>query len=220
MSCPGSSTGISGEARTGEGIGAAGAASSCRPVPAGRPSKGERKMDGNAGFQAFGRNYASEREAIVGLIDILRAEESAAGRAIASWVTVCKDPYLRGGLAWVAQRESFHGDVFGQRLRELGEAWQAVPGAYRGADYDACLADPSVPDAVKMARLVGGLGDTEAVIAPVREFAERIVDDPETREALRLYCEDEISSGRWLCEACDRLGVAHDGPSMMTADAA
>ena len=177
-------------------------------------------MSGNSGFQAFGLNYASEREAIVGLIDILRAEEAAAGRAIASWVTVCKDPHLRGGLAWVAERESFHGQVFGERLRALREPWKAVPGDYRGADYEACLADPNVSDAVKMARLVGGLSDTEAVIAPVREFAERIVDDPETREALRLYCEDEISSGRWLCEACDRLGVARDAREPKQANAA
>ena len=170
-------------------------------------------------FEAFGRTFASEREAIVGLIDVLRAEESAAGLAIASWVKVCKNPRLKGGLNWIAERESFHGRVFGQRLKDLGEEWKATIGPERGADYQACLADPNVADDVKLVRLIGSLSDTEAVIAPVREFAERISEDLETREALRLYCEDEISSGRWLCELCDRLGVKH-GEAAMKAQAA
>jgi hypothetical protein len=162
-----------------------------------------------SGFQAFGRSFASEREAIVGLIDVLRAEESAAGLAIASWVKVCRNPTLKGGLNWIAERESFHGRVFGQRLKDLGEDWKATIGPDRGPDYQACLADPNVADEMKLVRLIGNLGDTETLIAPVREFAERITEDLETREALRLYCEDEISSGRWLCELCDRMGVKH-----------
>jgi hypothetical protein len=168
-------------------------------------------------FQAFGRHYASEREAIVGLIDVLRAEESAAGEAIASWVAVCRDPSLRGGLSIIAERESFHGRIFGRRMTGLGEDWRASIDAERGAEYQACLADPNVPDAVKLGRLVGTIGDVEAIMAPVIDFANCIIEDLETREALRLYCEDELSSGRWLCEACDRLGVAH-GP--VTAKAA
>ena len=172
-----------------------------------------------SGFQAFGRTFESEREAIVGLIDVLRAEEGAAGIAIASWVKVCKNPRLKGGLNWVAERESFHGRVFGQRLKDMGEEWKATIGPDRGLDYQACLADPNVADDAKLKRLIGNLGDTETLIAPVREFAERITEDLETREALRLYCEDEISSGRWLCELCDRLGVKH-GDSAVTAHAA
>ena len=163
---------------------------------------------GGAGFQAFGRDYGSEREAIIGLIDLLRAEEGAAGEAISGWLKVCQTPMLRGGLGMIAERESFHARVFGQRMIDLGAEWRAVVDPERGPDYQACLADPSVPDAVKLARLVGTIGDTGAVIAPVVDFARRISEDIETREALLLYCEDEISSGRWLCEASVRLGVA------------
>jgi len=177
------------------------------------------KSNGAAGFQAFGRTYKSEREAIIGLIDLLRAEEGAAGEAIAGWVKVCQNPALRGGLGMIAERESFHGRLFGRRMTDLGAEWRATIAPERGAEYQACLADPKVADTVKLARLVGTIGDTETIIAPVRDFAERITEDLETREALRLYCEDEISSGRWLCEACARLGVAH-GPTMVTAAAA
>ncbi len=174
---------------------------------------------GTSGFQAFGRHYSTEREAIVGLIDLLRAEEGAAGEAIAGWVKVCKDPSLRGGLSMIAERESFHGRIFGQRMLDMGETWRATIAEERGAEYQSCLADPNVPDTVKLARLVGTIGDTEVIIAPVVDFAERITEDLQTREALRLYCEDEISSGRWLCEACDRMGVAH-APELIAAHAA
>ena len=166
-------------------------------------------MSGNSGFQGLGQVYASEREAIVALIDLLRVEEGAAGVAIGGWVKVCNDPSLRGGLSMIAERESFHGRVFGQRMVDLGEQWRATIAPERGAEYQACLADPKVPDTVKLARLIGTVGDTQAIIAPVIDFAERITQDLETREALRLYCEDELSTGSWLCEVCDRMGVAH-----------
>jgi hypothetical protein len=174
---------------------------------------------GEGGFQGFGRRYPSEREAIIGLIDILRVEEGAAGLAIGSWVKVCRTPLLRGGLAMIAERESFHGRVFGRRMTDLGAEWRATINPERGAEYQACLADPDVADTVKLARLVDTIGDTEEVIAPVVDFALRITEDMETREALRLYCEDEISTGRWLCEACARLGVA-PAPTTARAQAA
>ena len=174
---------------------------------------------GETGFQAFGRHYPSEREAIIGLIDLLRAEEGAAGEAIAGRVKVCQTPALRGGLTMIAERESFHGRVFGQRMNDLRAEWRATIDPERGAEYQACLADPMVSDTVKLARLADTIGDTETTIAPVVDFALRITEDLETREALRLYCEDEISTGRWLCGICDRLGVAHGQP-LMTARAA
>ena len=166
-------------------------------------------MNGNASFLGLGQVYASEREAIVALVDLLRVEEGAAGLAIGGWVKVCKDSSLRGGLSVIAERESFHGRLFGQRMVDLGEQWRATIALERGAEYQACLADPNIPDTVKLARLIGTIGDTEAIIAPVIDFAERITLDLETRKALRLYRDDELSTGRWLCEICDRMGIAH-----------
>jgi len=159
------------------------------------------------GFEAFGMIYGSEREAILSLIDVLRAEEAAAGLALAGWATVCRNPALRGGLAMIAERESFHGRIFAARMEALGAECRASVDIRRGDDYRACLADAEISDAVKLARVHDAVGDPEALIGPVRAFAERIVEDLETREALRLYCDDEISSGRWLCEMCDRLSV-------------
>ncbi len=174
---------------------------------------------GSPGFELFGRHYPSEREAIVSLIDLLRAEEGAAGEAIGAWVKICRTPSLRGGLGWIAERESFHGRFFGERMKALGAEWRATINPERGAEYQACLADPGVPDTVKLARLVGTIGDTATIIAPVIDFANRITEDIETREALLLYCEDEISTGKWLCGACDRLGVPHGASTEIAAAA-
>lgn len=174
---------------------------------------------GEGEFKAFGMVYPTERDAILALIDVLRAEESAAGEALANWVKVCKNPALRGGLGIVAERESYHGRIFARRMADLGAECRAVIDPKRGAEYQACLADPVISDAMKLARLHESVGDPETVIRPVLDFALSITQDLETREALRLYCEDEISSGRWLCEMCDTLSVVRTPPAM-TADAA
>jgi hypothetical protein len=42
----------------------------------------------------------------------------------------------------------------------------------------------------------------------VREFVEQIKDDLESRELIRLYVEDETSSGNWLRLACQALNPA------------
>jgi hypothetical protein len=170
-------------------------------------------------FQAFGMIYGTEREAIIRLIDVLQAEESAAGLALASWARVCKNPSLRGGLSVIAERESFHGRVFAARMQALGMECRAAIGPERGREYRSCLADPAISDEVKLARLHDSVGDAETLIAPIQAFAERITHDLETKEALRLYCDDEISSGRWLCEMCDRLSVPRNRVAF-TADAA
>ena len=173
----------------------------------------------SAEFKAFGQTYPSEREAIIGLIDALQAEESAAGVVLANWAKVCQDPALKGGLTMIAEREAYHGRVFARRMQALGVPCKASINPCRGPEYQAFMADPAVSDAAKLARAYDNIGNVETLIQPVIEFAASIKEDPETREALRLYCEDEISSGRWLCEACGRLGVDRSS-APVTANAA
>ncbi len=50
-----------------------------------------------SGFTAFGMNFASEREAIIDLIDKIQVVESRAGVALSSWSKTCAIPALRGG---------------------------------------------------------------------------------------------------------------------------
>src|ERR1700680_19469 len=80
------------------------------------PSNGNKA----GGFQAFGRTYHSERDAIVSFLDKVRAGEANGGEAFARWAAVCKTDCIRSGLRIVAERESYHARVFEQRVLELG----------------------------------------------------------------------------------------------------
>ena len=65
-----------------------------------------------ATFTAFGKEFASERDAVISLMDSVQVAEACAGTAINIWIKTCKIPELRGGLRIIAEREAFHGRVF------------------------------------------------------------------------------------------------------------
>ena len=97
-----------------------------------------------ATFTAFGREYPSEREAILGLMNGVQVAEACAGTAIGNWIKTCKIPELRGGLKIIAEREAFHGRVFQQRVHDLGppvQVGQITQGAL------ACVDDVEAPPA-------------------------------------------------------------------------
>ncbi|MDB5392642.1 MAG: hypothetical protein JWM91_148 [Rhodospirillales bacterium] len=157
------------------------------------------------GFAAFGMNFASEREAIIGLIDKIQVAEACAGVALSSWAETCQIPALRGGLRMIAEREAFHGRIFSQRIRDLGAECQAPLDRF-SIESEACIADPNLTDLEKLTSLVERNGDPETLISPVLAFAELLTEDLETKEALKLYYADEISSGNWLRDMCRTLG--------------
>jgi hypothetical protein len=159
------------------------------------------------GFAAFGMNFASEREAIIGLIDKIQVAEACAGAALANWAKNCKIPALRGGLLMIAEREAFHGRVFSQRIHDLGGECEAVLDPF-SVESEACLADPTLTDLEKLQNLVERNGDPETLIRPVLAFAELLTEDLETKEALKLYYADEISSGNWLRDMCQTLSAS------------
>ena len=86
------------------------------------------------GFKAFGKTYRSERDAIVSFLDKVQAAESNAGVAFGDWAKVCTTDCIRSGLKMIAERESYHGRVFNQRLRELGAEPRATVSASRAAN--------------------------------------------------------------------------------------
>src|SRR5215469_3377467 len=77
------------------------------------------------GFRCMGKTYRSERDAIVSFLDKARVAESNAGVAFSNWVNACKTECIRSGLKMISERESYHGRVFEQRLRELGAECRA-----------------------------------------------------------------------------------------------
>ncbi|MGH7987076.1 MAG: hypothetical protein ACREQX_12420 [Candidatus Binataceae bacterium] len=158
------------------------------------------------GFRAFDKTYNSERDAIVSFIDKVRVAESNAGIAFAKWVKVCRTECVRSGLRMIAERESYHGRVFEARLRDLGAECraQASEESLKFADY---AADPDRADSEKLMHISSLVGDTKKAIQPIRDFAELIKQDLETKEMLRLFAEDELSSTTWLRDSSAALNA-------------
>jgi hypothetical protein len=154
-------------------------------------------------FVAFGTSFPSEREAIVSLIDKIQVAEACAGVALSNWARNCKIPALRGGLRIIAEREAFHGRVFTQLIHDLGGEARAELDPF-SRESEACLADPHLTDLEKLTNLVERNGDPQTLIRPVLEFAETLTDQ-DSKEALKLYYADEISSGNWLRDICATL---------------
>src|SRR5580704_1832805 len=71
-------------------------------------------------FTAFGKTYASEHEAVMKFLEAVSAAETNGGDTVRAWLEVCTTDCIRGGLKMVAERESYHGRTFSQRLTELG----------------------------------------------------------------------------------------------------
>lgn len=157
-------------------------------------------------FTAFGKEFASEREAVIGLMDSVQVAETCAGVAIANWIETCTIPELRGGVRIIAEREAFHGRVFQQRIRDLGGECRTELDPFSAAT-EAILVDPNLSDLEKLTQAVERNGDAETLLAPVLTFAESLVEDVESREALRLYHADEISSGNWLRDMARKLNA-------------
>src|SRR5258708_18324726 len=101
-----------------------------------------------AGFKAFGRNYKSERAAVVSFLDKVRAGEAGGGEAFAAWAKVCTTDCIRTGIRIVAEREAYHSRVFAERLAELGGEHRAM-GSEEGRKFTAYLGNPSIPDTEK-----------------------------------------------------------------------
>ena len=157
-----------------------------------------------AEFHACDKVYASEREALMATLDSISAVESCAGGAFATWITQCKDPTLRGALKIIAEREAYHGRALGRRLAELGGQPRHVLTPFE-RDLEAYLSNPDVSDADKVERLHELVPDPAHVVSFVLDIVDAIKEDTETREILRLYQQDEVSSATWLCNYRNQL---------------
>ena len=160
-----------------------------------------------ATFTAFGREFSSEREAVIGMMNSVQVAEACAGVAIGNWIKTCKIPELRGGLKIIAEREAFHGRVFQDRVRELGAECTTELDPFSEAG-ERTLNDDSLSDLEKLTDIVARGGDPDVLLRPILDFADSLVDDVESKEALRLYYQDEMSSDKWLRAMCSKLTAA------------
>jgi hypothetical protein len=164
----------------------------------------EQSGDIGAGFHALGETYESERAAIVSFLSKVLAGEANGGEAFAAWAAVCTTESLKTGIRMIAEREAYHARIFEQRLAELGAAklGDAPPQGRRFTEY---LGNPNIADREKLLRFTRSLGDPAESIKPIRYFAALIKEDVQTREALLLFSEDELSSATWAFKSCAAL---------------
>jgi hypothetical protein len=172
---------------------------------------GSAGTNGHRGFMAFGKNYGSEKEAVIAFLDRARAGEAGGAEAFNGWVKSCKTECIYMGIQMIAEREAYHSRIFAKRLADLG----ATPHAGRTEEgrklVEALSGD--MPDNKKFLYITSNFGKPEEAIAPIKAFAESIKEDPMTKEAVLLFCEDELSSARWLWNTCAVLNPASAGTS-------
>jgi rubrerythrin len=176
--------------------------------------------NGNAGgFRAFGKTYKSERDAIVSFLDKSRAAEANGALTFGNWAEVCTTDCIRGGLRMIAERENYHARIFENRLRELGAESRAEVSA-EGRKIMECASDPKMADTAKLLEFDALLSNPDELIRPIFEFADKIQQDLETKEALKLFAEDELSSTKWLKYACAALNAAAESSSAAMSEEA
>jgi hypothetical protein len=174
--------------------------------------------NGAGGFRAFGKAYANEREAIIAFVDRARVAESNAGVAFNNWANVCKTECIRSGLRMISERESYHGRTFERRLRDLGAECHASL-TEDSRKFAETVSDQSLPDNEKLLRFNALVADPEAALKPICEFADLIKEDLESKEMIKLFYEDELSSTKWLKYACGVLNAPAQ-PAKMTQPSA
>jgi len=60
------------------------------------------------GFEALGRIYRSEREAVITFLDELHATQMETAIGFTKWAAVCRTNGLRTGLLMIAERDGYH----------------------------------------------------------------------------------------------------------------
>jgi hypothetical protein len=160
--------------------------------------------DGGRGFEALGKTYGSEREAVVALLDRFRAGEAGGQAAFSGWEKQVSTGCIRSGIRMITEREGYHARIFERRLADLGAECKAGPTDF-GRKVTEKLSDPKVSDNEKLLYITSLAPDPEAFWKPVLECVDRIEDDQESKELFKLYIQDELSSGKWLMYACEAL---------------
>ena len=159
------------------------------------------------GFEVFGRSYRSEREAVISFLDELHATQMDLAIGFAKWSAACRTMGLRTGLMMAAERSAYHSRVIERRVHELGGELHVTTSEHGGKVAEV-LANGEVSDLEKLLALTSLIQDPQQVIAPIVTFASALRKDVETKQALRLFAEDELSTVAWLHDICAALTAA------------
>jgi hypothetical protein len=158
----------------------------------------------HASFEAMGKTYGCERDAVVAMLDRFRAGEAGGQAAFGGWEKTVSTDCIRSGIRMITEREGYHSRVFERRLADLGVECKA-PLTDFGRKLTERLSDSKISDNDKLLYLASLAPDPDAFWKPVLEVVDRIKDDQESKELFKLYIQDELSSGKWLTYACEAL---------------
>jgi hypothetical protein len=160
--------------------------------------------NGHRGFVAFGKTYGSEKEAVLEFLDRARAGEAGGAEAFNGWVKTCKTECIFMGIQMIAEREAYHSRIFAKRLADLG-GMQHAGTTEQGRKLTEALSS-DMADNKKFLYITSNFGSKpEETLAPIKAFGESLHEDMMTKEAIRLFAEDELSSARWLRDTCAAL---------------
>lgn len=155
-----------------------------------------------------GKMHATEREMIMHLLDEARCAENFAAEYFNRWVEVSDQECVKGGIRMVQQREHYHAQILEARLRELGGVPQCTVPQERRDKELPFYASAEKKDLEKLQSIANRLSDPAAILKPVTDVIAQIKDDQQSKELLKSFIDDEMSSIKWLVEACQTLSAA------------
>jgi bacterioferritin (cytochrome b1) len=160
------------------------------------------------GYVYNGQSHATEREMIMHLLDEFRCGENFAAEYLNRWIEVSDQECVKGGLRAVQQREAYHAQLLEARLRELGGIPQCTVPQERREKEIPFYASTEKKDIEKLESIAARLKDPAAVLKPITDVIAQIREDQQSKELLRSLVDDEMSSIKWLLEACQTLSAA------------
>jgi bacterioferritin (cytochrome b1) len=165
----------------------------------------EVNTNGTGSYTYNGQSHATEREMIMHLLDEFRCGENFAAEYLNRWIDVSDQECVRGGLRAVQQRENYHAQILEARLRELGGVPQCTVPQERRDKELPFYASSEKKDAEKLLSIASRIKDAATALKPITDVIEQIQDDQQSKELLRSLVDDEMSSVKWLMEACKTL---------------
>jgi len=165
--------------------------------------------NGNSGGYCYnGKMHATEREMVMHLLDELRCAENFASEYLNCWMQVSDQECVKGGLRMVQQRETFHAQVLEARLRELGGIPQCTVPTERRDKELPFYASTEKKDLDKLQSIASRIKEPATLFKPITDVIAQIKDDQHSKELLRSFVDDEMSSTKWLLETCETLSAA------------
>ena len=161
--------------------------------------------NGRAGYTYNGQSHATEREMIMHLLDEFRCGENFAAEYLCKWIEASDQECVKGGLRVVQQREAYHAQILEARLRELGGIPQCTVPQERRDKEVPFYSSTETKDAQKLLSIASRLSDPAAALKPLTDAIGQIQEDQQSKELLRSLIDDEMSSIKWLMEACQTL---------------